>query len=528
MIRGIATTILIFVSLQHVSATTYFVSTTGKDSNNGKALDQSWATLQKAADVMLAGDTCFVADGAYSQDIKINRSGSESGDLTFKSINKWGAKITSENYIFNIGESAEGVGYITIDGFELTATGTYGVGVHSKDGAHHITVRNCWVHDCGESGISLQDGDYRVIENNVCNNNSALMKYCGSGISVFGSAMFDEKPGFHTIIRNNICFRNMNDPQLTLNTDGNGIIVDDLRNTQTGNHFAGKNINYTGNETLVENNLCYENGGAGIQLYVSNNITVRNNTCYNNQLRRSKETWRGNISASCCANVLFVNNISVVSTNLRADGGSSDWSYFSSNSAFGAFGLTGDSYAKNYTFFNNIAYNLDEPKSDAITAQGIVIALKGVNNNKIATDPLLVNAGKLITSDFRLKPGSPAIDAGTSEFRNAETDLDNKSRIINGTIDIGAYEYDKSVSAIRLTSPELDRLNYSYTGNSLRINNLSCAKCTASVFSLEGKLMTKKILSLENEIKVSLRKGAVYIVSVDGNETNIKSKLYIN
>jgi len=420
------------------SATNYYVSATGKDSNNGKSLNRAWATLQKAADIMLAGDTCFVADGTYAQDIKINRSGSESGALTFKAINKWAAKITRENYIFDIGESAEKVGFITIDGFELVAPGTYGVGVHSKKGAHHITVRNCWAHHCGESGISLQDGDYRIIENNVCNNNSALMKYCGSGISIYGSYVYDDKPGFHNIIRNNISYNNMNDPKLTLNTDGNGIIVDDLRNTQLGNHMGAIDINYSGNETLVENNLCYGNGGAGIQLFVTNNITVRNNTCYNNQLRRSKDEWRGNISVSCCANVKFINNISVVSTSLKADGGDSDWSEFAKNAAFGAFGAKGNMFASNYSYYNNISFDLNAPTSNAIVSEGIEIEFINANDNQTATDPQFINPGNLKTSDFHLKSGSVAINSGTAEFGTIKTNLDGENRV-SGKINKGAY-----------------------------------------------------------------------------------------
>jgi len=432
--------LLIFLSLlQLANATNYYVSASGKDSNNGKTIQDAWATLQKAADTMIGGDTCFVADGTYNQDIKINRSGSESGALTFKSINKWGAKITSENYIFNIGESTEKVGFITIDGFELVAPGTYGVGVHSKKGAHNITVRNCWAHDCGESGIGLQDGDYRILENNVCNNNSALMKYCGSGITIYGTYLYDEKPGFHNIIRNNISFNNINDQKLTLNTDGNGIIVDDLRNTQIGNHLGAMDINYSGNETLVENNLCYGNGGAGIQLFVTNNITVRNNTCYSNQLRRSNDAWRGNISVSCCANVKFINNISVVSTSLRADSGDSDWPEFAKNATFGAFGAKDNMYAANYSYYNNISFDLNSPTSDAIVSEGIEIEFKGKNGNQTATDPQFVAPGNSATVDFHLKPGSSAINKGIVIFGVPKMDLDQKF-IRENKISIGANQ----------------------------------------------------------------------------------------
>ena len=45
--------------------------------------------------------------------------------------------------------------------------------------------------------------------------------------------------------------------------------------------------------------------------------------------------------------------------------------------------------------------------------------------------------------DFRLREGSPGIDAGSNELAPV-TDLDGKNRPLNGTVDIGAYEYGVS------------------------------------------------------------------------------------
>ena len=92
--------LFLFLNLvQKASATNYYVSVSGKDSNKGKSLTKSWATIQKATNVMLPRDTCIVSEGTYSQEIKVNRSTTASGDLTFKYINKWGAKITSHTIL---------------------------------------------------------------------------------------------------------------------------------------------------------------------------------------------------------------------------------------------------------------------------------------------------------------------------------------------------------------------------------------------------------------------------------------------
>ena len=48
----------------------------------------------------------------------------------------------------------------------------------------------------------------------------------------------------------------------------------------------------------------------------------------------------------------------------------------------------------------------------------------------------------VIDANYRLRENSPAIDAGTNDLVNLARDLDGNPRISNGTVDIGAYEYD--------------------------------------------------------------------------------------
>jgi parallel beta-helix repeat protein len=443
----IAIILCVFTGLK-AEATSYYVSPSGNDNNNGLSLGTAFATCYKVAPLVNPGDIVWFADGVYTnQDLAITRSGTNTAYITFKAINAKAAKITNTwGNCITIGSStAQNVGYIIIDGFELYAPATYGSGVASGYGAHHITVKNCWAHDCGQSGIQLNDGDYRVIENNICNNNGYLMPEAGSGISLWGMKSFDSNSGWHSIIRNNICFGNINGPT-TANTDGNGIIIDDFRNTQ-GGHTAGiKNVTYTGNETLVEGNLCYYNGGAGIQIYITNNVTVQNNTVYLNQRRRTNETWRGNMSISCCHNVKTINNISVVSSAQNFDGGS-NWSYFQNNSAYGAFALSGDQAGSNYTYYNNLSYDINATSSNSINSSGITVSFDGTNANKAATNPLFVSPGITAAANFRLQSSSPCINAGTANFGLGTFDLDNNPRI-NGIVDMGAYETTTSTAIV--------------------------------------------------------------------------------
>ena len=52
------------------SGNTYYVSTTGSDSNPGTQ-SQPWRTVQKAVDTVQAGDTVFIAAGTYVEKVVI-------------------------------------------------------------------------------------------------------------------------------------------------------------------------------------------------------------------------------------------------------------------------------------------------------------------------------------------------------------------------------------------------------------------------------------------------------------------------
>ena len=54
-----------------VSATTYYVSPSGKDTNKG-SIQNPFATLQQAASVMKPGDVCYLREGRYHEALVID------------------------------------------------------------------------------------------------------------------------------------------------------------------------------------------------------------------------------------------------------------------------------------------------------------------------------------------------------------------------------------------------------------------------------------------------------------------------
>ena len=62
--------------------------------------------------------------------------------------------------------------------------------------------------------------------------------------------------------------------------------------------------------------------------------------------------------------------------------------------------------------------------------------INGINN--ITNAPLFVN---MITGNLRLQTNSPCINGGNNPYVNSSTDLDGRPRIVSGSVDIGAYEF---------------------------------------------------------------------------------------
>lgn len=91
----IGLSIVFLEPLLPASAATYYIAATGNDSNPG-TLASPWATVQKAADTMVAGDTAIVEDGTYvTPEVVFRKSGAAGNPITLIAQNKWQAILSS-------------------------------------------------------------------------------------------------------------------------------------------------------------------------------------------------------------------------------------------------------------------------------------------------------------------------------------------------------------------------------------------------------------------------------------------------
>ena len=144
-----------------------------------------------------------------------------------------------------------------------------------------------------------------TIENNTVVNNCWFMIYAGSGISMLGTNNFDSQNNvYKDLARNNKVFNNrcyMPWGKIKRMSDGNGIILD-------SNHLPAEGKSYLG-RTLLQNNLCVDNGGSGIHSFRSHQIDIVNNTAYYNGATPQLK-W-GQIFCQSSDDIRFVNNIAV-------------------------------------------------------------------------------------------------------------------------------------------------------------------------------------------------------------------------
>ena len=311
---------------------TYYVSASGKDQNSGLSTSAAFRTIQKAADLTNPGDTVLIMNGVYKNIAKagsvvsIKRSGTAKAWIKYKAYPGHSPKI--QHNTWNGILISNGASYIEINGLEvignnanitldyamsqktnkrnpLTNGNCISVDGRSNGRVHHIRILNNKVHDCGGAGISAIQSDYVTIDNNVVFNNAWYSVYGNSGISMLNNWNSDNNRGYKMFVTNNKSYNNrMYIPWIAVGkiTDGNGIIIDSLKNEQKNLKLSA----YTG-RTLVKNNLTFNNGGSGIHTFISDHVDIVNNTAVlNNQ---SPEIKDGQIFANKSSDVRILRNI---------------------------------------------------------------------------------------------------------------------------------------------------------------------------------------------------------------------------
>ena len=191
--------LLILLGTATVQGATYYVSTTGSDSNPGTS-DHPWRNPQKCATAPIqAGDTCIVRSGIYTSPKKsglvvyaskssppgtalqpiIIRSEMPLGALiiipsTENSLNV-GFYLTRPYYIvegFDISGGANNGNSVSLAGIEFASSATGGIA--RLNSIHHIGRTVCSDSSFGISGIGIHETSSVLIEQNRIYSNGRL------------------------------------------------------------------------------------------------------------------------------------------------------------------------------------------------------------------------------------------------------------------------------------------------------------------------------------------------------------------
>jgi parallel beta-helix repeat protein len=418
-----------------------YVSTIGRDSNDGLTPGTALATVRQAQVLARAsagngaGYCVRYLPGTYAGSQVITIGGNADtptgyfalvSDTPGAAVLVPGPEATVNTIDLTFGGNARDPNnaadnYVIVDGFDVQGGAGSGIDAYG----HHIKIMNNAVHDSGGGGISLLYNDYwLVFRNKVYDNDRARASHT-SGIDLYQARARDGAASFHIVIDSNIAYLNGEGPQIAGNhTDGNGIILDDFDNTQNG-ATAG----VYAQASLVQNNVSFWNGGRGIQLFYSNNITVRNNTAFGNMRDpNNATTLRGDLSNMQGGNNIWVNNIAWADPSLNRHNTAVV------DTSFSGFNNPGTSYYNNLTFNGSTgqaSLNFVDTNSTFTTRTGNIL---GSNPNlaKPALSPSI--------ADYHIGPASPASQAGTMAFGISALDAGGAPRVVNGKVDIGAYE----------------------------------------------------------------------------------------
>ena len=277
-------------------------------------IDAPYNRPSDALGVVEPGTTIYFRAGTYVHEVDgsniLRRSGTPDAWIDIRPFPGERVEIVSGGEWGN-GFEFQGAAYATIAGFVFTGRddSIHGSGVFGKDGSHDIVVSDNYIEGFGGAGVSFVRSSRITVERNEVRNNAGRSFFQGSGISLF-EAEGPLRPygGFTNVIRQNHVVGNYNgvvsrEGRLT---DGNCIIID----------FFNE-VNYQGS-TLVENNVCLENGGRGVHVFFSNNVVARNNTLIGNGWSAELFGGRAEMVAARGTNISFHNNLVLNRDNVAA------------------------------------------------------------------------------------------------------------------------------------------------------------------------------------------------------------------
>jgi uncharacterized protein YjdB len=333
---------------------TYYVAPTGSDANPGTAA-APFRTIQKAASLVNPGDVVIVEDGVWNASgpysiVEITRGGAPGKLVTFRSRNRWGAKLDGQGGVAKIGfYFTNNVGYVRIEGFDIFGmanTAGSAAGVELYGGGHNSQIVGNHIHDIGR----------------ICTENTRGLD------------------GIYTVQRNVTIEQN---------------VIHDIGRFAPGEQGCSYSAEYR----------AYQSNDHGIYVASGDSVLIRNNIFYNHRRGWAVQLYPGPVS-----NVQVLNNTFAFGNPYKDYSHIILFSISVSTIANNIFYDPAGGQAIDLTYLSGTVIVRNNLTSGSVMTRGIALFGATLLANRLNTDPLLVNP----PGDFHLRPGSPAIDAGLS------------------------------------------------------------------------------------------------------------------
>ncbi|WP_299255860.1 T9SS type A sorting domain-containing protein [uncultured Aquimarina sp.] len=453
---------------------TYYVSSqSGNDTNSGLDQNVAFRSIQKAVNSVSEGDTVKILSGTYTgendspwSEIFMSISGSEEKYITFSGVPDEQGKFPVIVSASVKGIDLLGSSFVIIENLEFVPANqdvkgmidnpSFGIelwrarrAIGIDNGSHHIIIRNNYVHDFPGNGIAIGGSEVVLIEGNLVEHCAFQSRNGNSGISSYQPAnlnvsSFSEYPNHRIIYKDNVSRYNVNLRGFLGGgnriTDGNGIIVDDHIQDQKEN-----GVPYS-SKTLLIGNVCYGNGGQGINVFSSDNVDVYNNTLFDNaqSTRISNPAYPIAVGDSQLSigrvknarvknNILYNSNVSKTTISRYQDENISydqniHWNATGNPEPLSSNDFIADPKLKSIQALNESQTNLLATTSNPFNTDGASAKLFTPTRNN--SFPI---------QDMDLQSNSPAIDTGINVGFGA---------VIGLSIDIGAKEFDGMITTL--------------------------------------------------------------------------------
>ncbi|MBB6460442.1 fibronectin type III domain-containing protein [Flammeovirga kamogawensis] len=425
---------LVFSASSHVSQT-YYVSAAGSNDNDGLTAETSLSTFLSAYNKSLDSDV-IVIDGEieYSTSIGIQKN------LTIRGINN--ATLDAKNALkfFNFNKEEEG-SYLILENIHFkNANGKYNGASVETGGAMTlnspgmVTISGCTFENNNSSlnggVITIQNGEI-VISKSVFNYNSNIIdesKPNGGVIHLSSTTNSVSLTIDQSVFKNNVSQTHGGVLNVETNeANGHSFDIDILNSTFYGNQTnAAGGVIFLGNKgegtldlvnvTMAKNSTLATSGNSGAIRSINDLavVTINNSLIFDNKSNYGSETEvMSDLSTNGSANFTLNNSIigAIVNGNIAS--------------------LNGANYL-NGKVSGTVASEIPDLVVEDITENNVV---------PFASDAIAVNFGSAALLSAKPAHGTYLVDQ-----------LDNVRNVVEGAIDIGAYQINGAFNVEDVTN----------------------------------------------------------------------------